>query len=76
MKKIIRVEDLCCKRCAVRAANKLELMEGVLAAKGDYKKNVLLVSVESSVTDEMLRDAVEKEGFVVLAIEERKGLFY
>ncbi len=76
MKKIIRVEDLCCKRCAVRAANKLTLLDGVLAAKGDYRKNVLLVSVTSDVTDDMLRTAVEKEGFVVLAVEERKGLFY
>ena len=76
MKKIIRVEDLCCKRCAVRTANKLELLDGVFSAKGDYRKNVLLASVGASVTDEMLRDAVEKEGFVVLSVEERKGLFY
>ena len=76
MKKIIRVEDLCCKRCAVRAANKLKLLDGVLAAKGNYRKNVLLVEHDNRVTDQMLKEAVEKEAFVVLSIEERKGIFY
>ncbi len=76
MKKIIRIEDLCCKRCAVRAANKLELLDGVLSAKGNYRKNVILVQHDSRVTDEMLKETVEKESFVVLSVEERKGLFY
>ena len=76
MKKVIRVEDLCCKRCAVRAANKLELLDGVLSAKGNYRKNVILVQHDSRITDETLKETVEKESFVVLSVEERKGLFY
>ena len=76
MKKIIRVEDLCCKRCAVRAANKLELTDGVHAARGDYKKNVILVEHDERVTDLQLREVVEREGFKVTSVEIRKGLFY
>ncbi|MBP5242370.1 MAG: heavy-metal-associated domain-containing protein [Clostridia bacterium] len=76
MKKVIRVEDLCCKRCANRAACKLELVDGVISAKGNYRKNVILVENEARVTDEMLRSTVEQAGFTVLAVEERRGLFY
>lgn len=76
MKKIIRVEDLCCKKCAGRAARKLEMVDGITAARGDYKKNVILVQTDAFVPDEILRETVEKAGFAVVSIEERKGLFY
>ena len=76
MKKIIRVEDLCCKRCAERVAQKLELTEGVRAARGNYKKNVILVEHDERVTDEMMKEIVEQAGFKVLIVELRKGMFY
>ncbi len=76
MKKIIRVEDLCCKRCAERAAGKVELLSGVISAKENYRKNAILVQAEARVTDEELRSAVEAEGFKVLSVEIRKGIFY
>lgn len=76
MKKVIRVEDLCCKKCAERAANKLELLEGVKAARSNLRKNVVLVEHDETVTDDMLKTAVENAGFKVLTVEVRKGLFY
>lgn len=76
MNRIIRVEALCCKRCADRVAGKVELLDGVQSAKGNSRKNVILVSGDCSVTDERLRSVVEGEGFKVLSIEPRKGLFY
>lgn len=76
MKKIIRVEDLCCKRCAQRVAGKVELLPGVLSAKENYRKNVILVQAEERVTDEELQASVEGEGFKVLSVEVRKGIFY
>lgn len=76
MKSVIRVEDLCCGKCAERAANKLELLDGVIAAKGNFHKNVILVETNGSVTDETLKETVEKAGFIVLSVEKRKGLFY
>ena len=75
MKKIIYVKDLCCERCARRMADKLRLADGVLNAKGDYKKNRVLVEVHSSVTDNELKSLVEAEGYEVISVAERKGLF-
>ena len=75
MKKIVYVKDLCCERCARRLADKLRLADGVLNAKGDYKKNRVLVEVHSSVTDNELKSLVEAEGYEVISVAERKGLF-
>lgn len=76
MKKIIRVEDLCCKRCAQRVAGKVELLPGVISAKENWRKNVILVQAEERVTDEELCKTVEREGFKVLSVELRRGIFY
>ena len=75
MKKTIFVKDLCCERCARRLAEKLRLADGVLNAKGDYKKNRVLVEVLSSLKDDELKTLVEQEGYEVVSVTERKGLF-
>ncbi len=75
MKKVISVNNLCCERCANRLACKLELCEGVVKAKANYKKNSIFVEVLSTVPDSELRETVQSAGFEVLSIAPRKGLF-
>ena len=75
MKKVIEVSDLCCERCARRLAGTLELSEGVVKAKANYKKNSIFVEVLSTTPDEKLREIVGEAGFEVLSIAPRKGLF-
>ena len=75
MKKIVTVSDLCCERCARRVAEKLELNENVLKAKADYKKNRIFVEVLSTFTDGELKVLVESEGYEVLSVGIRKGIF-
>lgn len=75
MKKVIVVNDLCCERCAKQMAVKLALIDGVRAAKANYKKNIVFVDVEESVSDEALKGVFEGTGMEVLSIEKRKGIF-
>lgn len=75
MKKIVTVTDLCCERCARRLADSLKVNENIINAKADYKKNRLFVEVPSSLTDEVLREIVRKEGYEVVSVSVRKGLF-
>ena len=75
MKKTIKVNDLCCQRCADQMAVKLALIEGVRAAKANYKKGLVFVDVDESVTDERLKEVFEGTGMEVLSIELRKGIF-
>ena len=73
MKKVIEVEEMCCKKCAERVERKLMLLDGVSGAKAKYKKGV--VFVESSLDDETLAKAVADAGFPVKAVRPRKGIF-
>ena len=75
MKKVITVTGLCCERCARHVAEKLLLCEGVLKARANYRKNKILVEVTSSYEDESLKEYLKKEGYEVVAIEKRKGIF-
>ncbi|MGN1052501.1 MAG: heavy-metal-associated domain-containing protein [Candidatus Scatosoma sp.] len=75
MKKVIKVKDLCCTVCCERLSQALELKDGVLKANADKKRNAVFVETLSYVSDDFLRAAVEKEGFEVLCVERRKGLF-
>ena len=73
MKKVIEVEDMCCKKCAERAEKKLLLLSGVSGAKANFKKGVILV--ESTLSDEELAACVEDAGFKVKEVRPRKGIF-
>ena len=73
MKKVIEVEDMCCKKCAERAEKKLLLMDGVSGAKANFKKGVIFV--ESDLSDEELSACVEDAGFKVKEVRPRKGIF-
>ena len=58
-----------------QVAEKMHLCEGVLKAKACYRKKRILVEVLSSCEDETLREYLKKEGYEVVAIEMRKGIF-
>ena len=75
MKKTIKVDDLCCQRCAEQMAVKLALLDGITAAKGNYKKGMIFIEVKDEVTDEQIKAVFEGTGMNVLSIEKRKGIF-
>ena len=75
MKKVIKVDDLCCQRCAEQMAVKLALIDGVRVAKANYKKQLIFIDVCDYVKDSELIAVFEGTGMNVLSIAERKGLF-
>ena len=75
MRKTIKVDDLCCQRCAEQMAVKLALVDGVRSAHGVYKKGIIFIEVREDVTDEQIKSVFEGTGMNVLSIEKRKGIF-
>ncbi len=75
MKKVMQINDLCCQRCADHMATKVALVDGVRAAKGNYKKHCIFIDVSEDVTGEMLKAPFEGTDMQVLSIEKRKGIF-
>ncbi len=74
MKKIIQVEGMTCGHCQARVEKALNAVAGV-KAKVDLKKKTATVETDGSVTDDVLKGAVEEAGYTVTSIEEKKGLF-
>lgn len=75
MKKVIRVDDLCCERCAKQMAVRLSLLDGVRAAKANYKKQLIFVDMAEDTPDERLQSVFADTDMHVLSIEKRKGIF-
>ena len=73
MKRVIEVEEMCCKKCAERVEKKLLLLDGVTGARANYKKNIVLV--DSTLSDDALTSCVEGAGFHVKCVRLRKGIF-
>lgn len=68
-RKLIEVEGLHCENCKNSVEKAINALEGA-AAKVNLKEQTAEVVLEKNVADEVLKAAVEKAGFHVLAIRE------
>ena len=66
-KKILTVEGMHCENCEIRVENALNRLDGVLC-KVNLKKKTATVSYSVEVSDEILKETVEKLGYQVTAI--------
>ncbi|MGN0789481.1 MAG: metal-transporting ATPase, partial [Christensenellales bacterium] len=71
MKKIINIEGMMCTHCQAHVTDALNAIQGVENAEVDYKQGVAIVALNADVADEVLKNAVEKEGYTVLSIGQR-----
>lgn len=66
--KIVSIEGMHCENCKSRVERQLNWIEGA-AARVDLRKKRAVVSMERMVSDEELKEAVEKAGFKVNSVE-------
>jgi Copper chaperone len=68
MKKKISIEGMSCEHCVAHVKDALEGIDGVssieVSLEGKY------ATVETDVNDEILKEAIEEEGYDVVKIEE------
>lgn len=65
--KVLTVEGMSCENCEIRVENALNRLEGV-AAKVSWKKKTAVVSYSQEISGQMLRETVEKLGYLVTEI--------
>lgn len=68
IRKQLKIEGMMCAHCSGRVEKALNAVEGVKATV-DLEKATAFVEAERSVTDEMLKKAVEDAGYEVTSIE-------
>ena len=69
MKKTMTIEGLMCMHCDARVKKCLEALEGVEEAVVSHESGTAVVSAADSVTDEMLKKAVEDQDYKVVSIQ-------
>ena len=62
--KLLTVEGMHCENCEIRVENALNRLDGVLC-KVNLKKKTAAVSYSAEVSDEVLKETVEKLGYQV-----------
>ncbi|HAN43115.1 MAG TPA: Cu2+-exporting ATPase, partial [Sphaerochaeta sp.] len=68
MTKTMDIEGMMCPHCEARVKKALEAVEGVKEAVVSHEKNSAVVTVEPSVTDEVLAKAVTDAGYDVKGV--------
>jgi len=67
MKKKILIEGMSCNHCVGHVKEALEALDGVLSIEVSLEGNY--ATVETSVGDDVLKEAIEEEGYDVVGIE-------
>ena len=65
--KVMVIEGMHCENCEIRVENALNRLDGV-ACKVNLKKKTATVSYSREVSDELLKETVEKMGYQVTEI--------
>jgi copper chaperone len=68
MKKKILIEGMSCGHCVAHVKDALEGIDGVSSVEVNLEGKY--ATVETDVNDEILKEAIEEEGYDVLKIEE------
>ncbi|PRR79642.1 heavy-metal-associated domain-containing protein [Clostridium vincentii] len=67
MKKKILIEGMSCNHCVGHVKDALEALDGVSSIEVSLEGNC--ATVETSVEDNILKEAIEEEGYDVIGIE-------
>lgn len=65
--KTLTIEGMSCENCEIRVQNALNRLDGVLC-KVNWRKKAAAVSYSAEVSDDVLRETVEKLGYQVTSI--------
>ncbi len=66
MKKIMKVEGMMCPHCEAHVKKALEALAGVDEAIPSHEKGEVVLTLSADVSDAILKETVEKEGYKVL----------
>ena len=68
MQKTLKIEGMMCAHCEMHTKNALEAIAEVECAEVSHKSGTAIVTLANPVSDEVLKQAVEKEGYKVIEI--------
>ena len=68
MEKTIKIEGMMCPHCENRVKTTLESFEQVVSAEVSHKSGTAVITLNSEISEEILKNAVENDGYKVVSI--------
>ena len=65
MTKTLKIEGMMCPHCEARVKNALEAVPEVQSAEVSHEKGTAVVTLNSDVSDDKLKETVEAQGYSV-----------
>ena len=69
MQKTMKIEGMMCQHCEARVKKALEKLEGVQEAVASHEAGTAVVTLTADVANDVLKQAVEDQDYIVLGIE-------
>ena len=69
MEKTMKIEGMMCPHCEARVKKTLEAMEGVAEAVVSHQNGTAVVTLIAPVDNDVLKKAIEDQGYPVLEIK-------
>ena len=69
MKKTMKIEGMMCGHCEARVKKTLEALDAVAEAEVSHENGTAVVTLNSEVADDVLKNAVEEQDYKVLSID-------
>lgn len=69
MEKTMKIEGMMCGHCEARVKKVLEALPEVEAAAVSHENNSAVVTLNAPLADEVLKNAVEEQGYDVIEIK-------
>ena len=69
MKKTVLIDGMMCQHCEARVKKALEEIDGVDLAETSHEKNVAVLTLSKDVSEQLIRDTVERAGYEFKGIE-------
>ena len=69
MEKTLKIEGMMCGHCEVHVKKALEALDGVTNAEVSHKAGTAVVTMEKEITNDVLKQAVEDQGYKVTDIQ-------
>ena len=66
MEKVLKIEGMMCMHCEAHVKKALEALEGVESVVASHEKGTAVITLSAEVSDEILKQTVENEGYKVL----------
>ena len=69
MEKTLKIEGMMCGHCEARVKKALETVSGVKQADVSHTAGAAVVTLETGVADDVLKNAVEAQDYTVIGIQ-------